>query len=234
MQRGGFQRITDRVALVGGPGLTRPEDCLVYAVDGGTEVGLIDCGAGESVEQILANLDEAGWGSRPLSTLILTHRHVDHIGGAAQLVRLRGPAVIAHALDADAIEAADAESTASSWYGTRLEPTRVDRRLEGPEEVLTLGDLQLRCLHTPGHTPGSVSVTVDVDGVRVLFAQDVHGPFLPEFGSSLDRWAESMERLLKLRADILCEGHHGVFRPAEAVEAFIHKHLSEKGFGGQS
>jgi len=55
----------------------------------------------------------------------------------------------------------------------------------------------------------------------VLFGQDVHGPFDPSFGSDIDEWRRSMKRLIEMEADILCEGHFGVFKPAEAVRRYI-------------
>jgi glyoxylase-like metal-dependent hydrolase (beta-lactamase superfamily II) len=62
----------------------------------------------------------------------------------------------------------------------------------------------------------------------VLFGQDVHGPFSPAFGSDLDAWRRSIEGLLALNADILCEGHFGIFRPAAAVEKFLRGQLASK------
>jgi len=64
-------------------------------------------------------------------------------------------------------------------------------------------------------------VTVSTDEGLVLFGQDVHGPFDPAFGSDTSVWAASMKELIKLEADILCEGHFGVFRPKSGVRAFI-------------
>jgi glyoxylase-like metal-dependent hydrolase (beta-lactamase superfamily II) len=106
----------------------------------------------------------------------------------------------------------------------------VDRILEGDEEIVTIGQAQLQCIHTPGHTPGSISVLWDTPHGRVLFGQDIHGPFMPSFGSDLRQWAASMRRLLALTPDVLCEGHFGVFRPWEAAERFIRGHLRQQGF----
>ncbi len=226
------QPVAPGVFVVGGPAITDPADCLVYAVDGGTEVALIDCGAGASALQILRNLEEVGLGDRPLGLLVLTHRHVDHVGGAPAIVDRASPRVACHALDAGALVRPDPVSTASSWYGVRLPPIPVDPVLEGEEGTIPLGGTELRWIHTPGHTPGSIAVYVDTPAGRVAFAQDVHGPFLPEFGSDLDRWTASMERLLALRPDVLCEGHYGVLRPRDRVERFVRDHLRAQGYGG--
>jgi glyoxylase-like metal-dependent hydrolase (beta-lactamase superfamily II) len=101
----------------------------------------------------------------------------------------------------------------------------VDRKLKGDQEILSFGNEELHCLHTPGHTPGSMSIYVDRRGKRVLFGQDIHGPFLDIFGSDINRWKQSMAKLLALDADILCEGHFGIFQPKEHVRKYIERYL---------
>jgi len=63
--------------------------------------------------------------------------------------------------------------------------------------------------------------------MRVLFGQDIHGPFSPEFLSDIGRWRDSMERLLSLKADILCEGHYGIFTGREKVRKYIEGYLDQ-------
>jgi glyoxylase-like metal-dependent hydrolase (beta-lactamase superfamily II) len=97
----------------------------------------------------------------------------------------------------------------------------VDVKFNSPTEVLAIGDDKLTCLHTPGHTPGSISLYIDREGERILFAQDLHGPILKEFGSDLSQWDHSTQQLLELDADILCEGHFGVYRSKKEVTNYI-------------
>ncbi|MCK4239354.1 MAG: Zn-dependent hydrolase, partial [Candidatus Lokiarchaeota archaeon] len=78
-----------------------------------------------------------------------------------------------------------------------------------------------KSIHTPGHTPGSISIYVKLRDKGVLFGQDIHGPFMESFGSNLEDYQKSMQKLLDLNADILCEGHFGVFKPAEKVRKYI-------------
>lgn len=85
----------------------------------------------------------------------------------------------------------------------------------------------MRWIHTPGHTPGSISLCMDNGMYKILFGQDIHGPFYASFGSDIDAWAESMRKLLELDADILCEGHFGIFRPASEVKAYIEGYLRD-------
>jgi glyoxylase-like metal-dependent hydrolase (beta-lactamase superfamily II) len=85
------------------------------------------------------------------------------------------------------------------------------------------------CLHTPGHTPVSISLYLDKEGKRVLFGQDIHGPFLAEFGANMSHWQKSMETLLTLNADTLCEGHFGVYKPGHVVRQYIERYFD--GYG---
>jgi glyoxylase-like metal-dependent hydrolase (beta-lactamase superfamily II) len=108
-------------------------------------------------------------------------------------------------------------------------PTRADRRLKGEEEILAFGGEELHCLHTPGHTPGSIAVWLDRNGKRVLFGQDIHGPFMSAFRSNINDWRASMKKILALEPDILCEGHFGIFAPKEQAAAYIHRYLRMNG-----
>ena len=95
----------------------------------------------------------------------------------------------------------------------------------GEHEVLRFGEAELHCLHTPGHTPGSIVVYIDRGGKRILFGQDIHGPFLEIFRSDIGKWKESMKKLIALEADILCEGHFGIYQPREKVRRYIEGYL---------
>jgi glyoxylase-like metal-dependent hydrolase (beta-lactamase superfamily II) len=88
-----------------------------------------------------------------------------------------------------------------------------------------LGKRQVTAIHTPGHTPGSVVYLVESDGKQVLFGQDVHGPLHDDFGSDRRAYRQSLINMAELGADILCEGHFGVFRGADKVKAFIRSFL---------
>jgi glyoxylase-like metal-dependent hydrolase (beta-lactamase superfamily II) len=159
--------------------------------------------------------------------LILTHCHIDHIGSAPFLNKQYGTKILIHELDAEAVESGDSRKTAANWYGTTFPPTSIDRKLQREHEILTFGREELHCLHTPGHTPGSISLYLDREGKRVLFGQDIHGPFHKDFNSDIEAWKKSMQILLGLEADILCEGHFGIFQPKECVRGYIERYLEE-------
>ena len=217
--------IAEGIYLIGGPDISRGEDAASFIIDCGEELVMIDAGAGGSSRILQRNIEDLGLDPKKISTLILTHNHIDHIGSASYFRDRFGCIIVMHDLDADALEEGDSTRTAASCYGTFLSPTPVDRRLKGNHEILRFGDTELHCLHSPGHTPGSIVVYIDRGGKRILFGQDIHGPFLEIFRSDIGKWKESMKRLIALEADILCEGHFGIYEPGERVRRYIEGYL---------
>jgi glyoxylase-like metal-dependent hydrolase (beta-lactamase superfamily II) len=220
------KEVTNGVYLVGSSDLSDSRDCSVYLVDVGDLV-LIDAGAGPGFNRIVENIESLGFDPQKISTLILTHCHIDHVGGAHLFKERFSPQIVMHDLDARVVERGDNRMTAAFYYHIDFKPLPVDIKFTKAEEHLFVCNNDMVCLHTPGHTPGSMSVYFDKDGTRVLFGQDIHGPFMKDFGSDLNAWRESMEKLLALQADVLCEGHFGVYRPAAKVAGYIERYLEE-------
>ena len=123
------------IYLVGGPEISHAEDATAFLIDFGGELVMVDCGAGRSIGRILRNVEQADLDPAAISTLILTHGHIDHIGAAPELRKRLGCRVLIHDLDADAVESGDPVRTAADWYGIDFPPTPVDRRLKGDEEA---------------------------------------------------------------------------------------------------
>lgn len=224
---GNAEQIIEGVWLVGGPNVSLSEDATVFVIDFSGDLVMIDTGAGRSARTLVRNIEGAGLDPARISTAILTHCHIDHIGAAPYFREKFGCRLAAHELDARAIEEGDPVMTAANWYETDFPPTPIDIRFRGEHEILRYGGEELHLLHTPGHTPGSMSLYLDRGGKRVLFGQDIHGPFLPSFGSDVSRWRKSMEKLLALDADILCEGHFGIFQTKDQVSKYIQNYLRQ-------
>lgn len=202
--------------------------CSVYLIDTQSEDGLvlIDCGMSLG---LIKKIGKIGLNPLDIKHCILTHFHIDHIGACYDLKNFNKTVKFyAHDLDADAIEEKGHDSkTAATWYGINYKPVKLEKRFKKDVEALKFGSYEFQCIHTPGHTPGSISVLIEVDNTNILFGQDIHGPFMASFGSNLDDYQKSMQKLLDLNADILCEGHFGIFQPAENVYNYIKGYMEQ-------
>ena len=213
-------RVWKDVYAVGGAELSHPYDCCIYLVDCG-ELVLIDAGAGESFPKLVDNINQLGLKPERLKAIIVTHAHIDHVGALADFRERFGVKVIAHELEARAIETG--KGVGAEFYGVPYKPCQVDIRLNKSEESLKYGKYELKAIHIPGHTPGSIAIYVDMEK-RVLFGQDVHGPyFLP--GADPMQAKLSLQKLIELEADILCEGHFGIYETREEVKRYIEGYL---------
>jgi len=209
-----------RIYRVAGSDITDSRDCSVYLLDIG-ELIMIDAGFGESIDLVASRIEQQGLDPQKISTVILTHCHVDHIGGADQFRHRFGSRLAMHELDAAIVARGDNRLTAAFCFQKVFQRFRIDLILSGEEQRLMFGNQELVCLHTPGHTPGSISVYGDVGEKRVLFAQDLGAPLLKEFDCDPVAWESSAKKLLDLNADILCDGHTGVYQSRRLVRKYI-------------
>ncbi len=213
--------IKDNLWQVGGSGLTDSADAAIYLIRLGDKAALIDAGCGNGHARLRAHIKECLDPSVQLEYLLLTHCHFDHTGGAAAVRDEFGCRIVAHELDAVYLESGDSYVTAASWYGARLDPLTIDIKLQGEESNLTLGTGSMTAIHWPGHSPGSVIYTTRMEGQLVLFGQDVHGPIVPALLSDEKQYQASLAKLLELDADLLLEGHFGIFETKQEIREFI-------------
>lgn len=201
--------------------MTDKSDAAIYLVRFGDKAALIDAGTGRNHKRLVENIAKCLGSDARLEYLLLTHCHYDHTGGARAVRDEYGCQIVAHELDAVYLEAGDSSVTAATRYGAQLQPFAVDIKLQGPEAVLPIGDGVVKAIHSPGHSPGSVAYTTEIDGELILFGQDIHGPIHSEYLSNEEQYLVSLERLERLDADVLLEGHFGVIEPKGEVRAFI-------------
>jgi glyoxylase-like metal-dependent hydrolase (beta-lactamase superfamily II) len=203
--RGRAIRLAPGLWQVAGPGITHPWDGGAYLVTAGHRPALIDCGTGlGDLDAVLAGL---GVVPRDLAVVIATHGHFDHIGDGARL-GARGVPVLVHPGDAAAVASGDPVRTcAASLYGAPFSPFAPLECGDGDRFDLGAG-VALELVHTPGHTPGSLCVVVELFGLRVLLAGDtLWGGFSPSIGSDEVAWRSSLARLAALDVDALTFGH---------------------------
>jgi hydroxyacylglutathione hydrolase len=217
-------QLAERIHLVGsgsfGFDLTDPYDCHIYLIDGGSELGLIDVGAGMGAGQVIANIRRAGFDPARIRRILCTHAHGDHAGGAARIRELLPEASlsISHEV-ADLVRAGDETGTsidvakAAGIYPSdyRLEPCPVDEELHDGDRI-AIGDLVLECIDTPGHCRGHLSYLLEEDGRQSLFGGDVvfHGGTIllqNIHDCSLEATVASLRKLRRLSIDALFPGH---------------------------
>ena len=181
---------------------------------------LVDTAMPGNGEAVLGFIRRLGRAPDELEYIVITHGHIDHAGGAAELRRLTGARVVAHpeegtrlsdgtlVLRGDINRQARPLLRALSRFG-RFPPCPIDLPAADGDELASAGGI--RILHTPGHTTGSISLLMHRQ--RVLFVGDaivsnrdrLSRP-LP-FGADQEQSERSLRRLAQSRFDVCCFGH---------------------------
>jgi glyoxylase-like metal-dependent hydrolase (beta-lactamase superfamily II) len=217
-------KLTNDVYLVGGGdygfNLTHRLDCHTYLIDAGGELALIDAGFGPGTEQILGLIRDDGLDPADISTIVVTHYHADHVGGAAALKRATGARVLAGTEAAPYIRVADADQIGLNWakqFGFypadyEWEPCDVDDEF-GDGSRVKLGDFELELIATPGHCMGHYCVRMVGRDRTYMFTSDCvfwGGAIILQNvkDSNLQEYAASCNKIAQLEWDALLPGHH--------------------------
>jgi metallo-beta-lactamase class B len=194
---------------------------------------LFDCGCGDTLDQIFANM--AYWDLDPadIRYCILTHPHFDHAAGA-HLLKKRGISIVAHEETANAIAAGD-ERCCGYLYHKTFTPCEADWVVTDGETIEVLG-LEIEVLHLPGHSMGCTGFLFNHEDRRILISGDVIGTLLAgDFGWSgsidFDRrvYLETLKRLARIDTDMMLPGHGMIYfhKPRRRVEQALNVALME-------
>lgn len=195
---------------------------------------LIDTGRTNKWKKLSRELDKLGVNSNSLTSLILTHSHFDHAENAANVKKKFKTRIIIHRSEADYLQNGENPVIHGTTFFTRFITERLSRKLLTRyfryepvqyniliEDVYDLSNLDFNgyLIHTPGHSPGSISVIIDNeiaivgDAMFGVFKGSVFPPFASDPGLMVKSW----ERLLNTGCSIYLPAH-GMGRSKELLQ----------------
>jgi len=154
------------------PGKKMPR--FVYSVlIFGKDITLIDSGVKGSHQKIFDYVASQGKRVNDIDRLILSHSHPDHIGSASRIKSDTGCRICAHRAERnwiEHIEVQNEERPVPGFFNLAESSVPIDEFLEDGRILNSGNNLSVRCLHTPGHSKGSLSFLIPEE--RVLFTGD--------------------------------------------------------------
>jgi hydroxyacylglutathione hydrolase len=179
-------------------------NCSVIGDDVTREAMVID--PGDDIEDVLALIRKH---SLQVKQIVITHAHIDHVGGAMKLRAATGAPILLNQNDYALLKMLDAQA---AWIGMENPgKVEIDHSI-GQADTVRAGSLTANVIHTPGHTQGSVCLYFPLEETLIagdtLFAGSIGRTDLP--GGSLDKIMDSLhEKVMALPDDTLVVPGHG-------------------------
>lgn len=177
-------------------------NCIILGCEKTRQAAVID--PGDETERILLSLADS---KLKLKYIINTHGHFDHVGGNKKMKEATGADILIHFLDAPMLSRLSSDATLFGFSAENSPPP--DRTLED-NDIISFGEIRLKVIHTPGHSPGGISLYND-DKVFVgdtLFADSIGRSDLP--GGDFNTLISSIKnRLFELGDDVKVFPGHG-------------------------
>ena len=130
-------------------------NCSVFGDETSREGLVVD--PGDQIDDVLEIIERHGL---HLKAIIITHAHIDHIGGAHKLKQATGAPVYMNLNDMELQKGLDRQA---AWLGVEPpEPVAIDAPARDGDRLL-IGVTELLVLHTPGHTQGSISLWIPAE-----------------------------------------------------------------------
>ncbi|WP_329743251.1 MBL fold metallo-hydrolase [Dyella sp. A6] len=230
-------------------GFVRPRFDAAYLLVENGRGAFIDCGTNHSLPRMLGALETAGLQPAQVDWLILTHVHLDHAGGAGELMaRLPNARLVVHPRGArHMIDPSKLWAGASAVYGEavmeknygHLRPIPAERVVQADDgHVVELAGRPLQCLDTPGHARHHIAIhdrqanvcfTGDVFGLSYREFDTTKGPFILPTTSPVQFDPEalhaSIERLVALHPEAMYPTHYGRVEDVERLAGDLHTQI---------
>jgi glyoxylase-like metal-dependent hydrolase (beta-lactamase superfamily II) len=163
-------------------------NCFIVGCKETHEAAVID--PGDEADRILLALAQA---KLTVKQIINTHGHFDHVGANKRMKSATGAPILIHALDAPMLSLLSRSAVA--WGMSAEDSPSPDRTID-EGDVIRFGSIRLQVMHTPGHTPGGVSLIADgyVFVGDTLFAGSVGRTDFP--GGDFDTLKSSIQKKL--------------------------------------
>ena len=179
-------------------------NCSIFGDETTGEAIVID--PGDDITSIVEILDRRKF---KVKAIVITHAHIDHLGGAAKLKALTGAPVHMNAKDQVLYDNLEVQA---GWLGMETpEKTVIDTEARDGDK-LRLGGADFHIMHTPGHTQGSISIWIPAENTLVagdtLFRDSIGRTDLPG-GDGKQILRSIQQKLLKLPEDTLVVAGHG-------------------------
>jgi glyoxylase-like metal-dependent hydrolase (beta-lactamase superfamily II) len=200
-----LDQIADSIYFI----LSRSFDSNITYIKSGDHEVLIDTGTGLYASALDKDLETQGASLESITDVVLTHCHIDHIGGVIPLLERGSPKLYLHKAEAEPINRGDMSHTLGDTFGADMPPFKIDVMLE-EGDLIDFGGVKLRVFHTPGHSEGSIVMQVEDSGI--LFTGDTLFPG-GSFGrvdfptGSPEKLVESLKRISEMDFEIGLPGH---------------------------
>jgi hydroxyacylglutathione hydrolase len=179
-------------------------NCSIVGDEASREAIVID--PGDDIQDVLAIIQKH---SLTVKQIVITHAHIDHVGGASKLKALTGAPVLLNQNDYALLKMLDVQA---SWIGMRPpEKVTIDQSITSGD-IVRAGTLEAQVIHTPGHTEGSICLYFAPEKTMIagdtLFAGSIGRTDLP--GGSYEKIIDSLhEKVLALPDDTIVVPGHG-------------------------
>jgi hydroxyacylglutathione hydrolase len=177
-------------------------NCWIVGSESTGEGLVIDPGG--NYETISRAIDATGL---DIKTIVLTHGHSDHIAALRDVQEKTGAEVAIHFEDSDFLEG---HGSYSSQFGISYRTPHPPERLLREGDIIEVGGMSFQVIHTPGHTPGSISLLTDF-GVftgDTIFRRGIGTTIMP--GSSRPQLLDSIrKKIMTLPDDTVIYAGHG-------------------------